>query len=104
MPGKLRKSHLVAGASLAAILLVSGCSTMQPSTSNVVNLEGTDFTQSMKSNSQCENYILGFIGPFGNKDLPKAASEAGIENIKYVDYSQRYFILFSQRCVTVHGK
>lgn len=88
---------------LAMTAFISGCATMVPNTGNFVDLRGTDFRQAKQARS-CEFYILGFIGPFGGmRDIVLTARKGNIQDVRAVEYSNHYYVLFGQQCVTVTG-
>ena len=90
--------------SLIFILGLTACSTMETPAVNMIDMKTTDFSKTMKKGESCQNYILGFIGPFGDASVVNAAKDAEISKIEVVDYKYTYFILFSQKCVCVYGQ
>lgn len=96
-----KKTKLLAGLALAAGI-VSGCSTVHPAVSNVVDLKGTDFRQEMKSGQACEYYVL-FFGPFGSRDLAAAARKGDVKDLRLVEYKSDFYGLAGRHCVSVRG-
>lgn len=96
-----KSAKLILALTLTA-LLTAGCTTIQPTAINSVDITGTDFTQEMKKGQACENYVL-FFGPFGTRDIGHAARKADIKEIKLVDYSNHFYLLFAQNCVNIRG-
>lgn len=93
---------------LAAFLIVgsfaTGCSITQPNTGNMTDLDNVDFSDNLKTETVCANYLLGFIGPFGDHSIPEAAKSGGISKVKYVDYEHRHFVIVRQACANVYGE
>lgn len=85
------------------IIGLSGCATTQSPVSNVTDLKNADFSQNMKVGQSCANYILGFIGPFGDASIVTAAKNAGLSKVEVVDYKSAWYVLFSQNCVVAYG-
>jgi hypothetical protein len=92
-------------AAVAAVtLFATGCSLTQPNTGNMTDLDNVDFSENLKKESACANYLFYIFGPFGDRSVPDAAQRAGISKVKYVDYELRNYVIVQQRCANVYGK
>lgn len=87
-----------------AVVGLSGCATMLTPVTNVADLKNADFSQNMKRGQSCANFILGFIGPFGDASIVEAAKDAHISKVKVVDYKSTWYVVLAQRCVVVYGQ
>lgn len=98
---KKNKLLILAGLALTAVI-ASGCTTIHPAVSNVVDLKGTDFRQEMKAGQACEYYVL-FFGPFGSRDLTTAVRAGDIKDLRLVEYKSDFYVLGGRHCVKVRG-
>ncbi len=88
---------------LVGVLL--GCTTNSPRVMNTIDITKSDLTDSrIQKSKDCTYYVLGFVGPFGDRSVIDATRKKYIKDIQYVDYSFGYFILWSQSCIEVYGK
>lgn len=87
-----------------AMFSLAGCATMITPVTNMANVKNVDFSQDMKRGQSCANFILGFIGPFGNASIVEAAKNAQISKVKVVDYKSTWYLVLAQRCVVVYGQ
>ena len=87
----------------AATMLVSGCTMVNPSSGNMINITGVNLTSNMKKGEDCAIVVLG-IGPFGeHPSAIAAARNGGITRTAYVQYKDTNFVVFGQSCIDVYG-
>ncbi|MFA9461698.1 TRL domain-containing protein [Thiohalorhabdus sp. Cl-TMA] len=96
---QLKKLVVVGVAGLA----ITGCSTKTSPVVNTNNFQTTDFSKEFQKGKACANYLLGFIGPFGDASLVEAAKNGNISNVEVVDYRWSYYVLLGQDCVIAYG-
>ena len=82
-------------------LLMSGCTITRTPSINTTKEIPIDLGNT--SNKVCSVSILGFIGPFGDNSVAKAARDAGITTVTYYEKTYHYFILWGESCNTVYG-
>lgn len=102
MSSSLKKIHL-----LVAVLLLGGifgCTLEGSPALNVTDIKSVDFSKPMKNGEACATYILGIFGPFGDPSLMNAVKNGDISKVQVIDYKNKGYVLFSQRCLEVYGK
>jgi len=99
---QFKKAHL-----LAAILVLGslfGCTLEESPVINVTDIKSVDFKKPMRNGESCATYVLFFFGPFGDPALMNAVKNGDISKVQVVDYKNKNYFLFSQRCIEVYGK
>ena len=86
--------------------VIIGCSIAESPITNTVDLTNTDFinAKDFKEAKACEFFILGIIGPFGNKQIIKAIQENYIKKVYAVDRYYANYIFVQEICVFVYGE
>ena len=80
-----------------------GCSLEETPSLNITDLKSVDFSKPMIKGEACATYVLGF-GPFGDPSLLNAVRNGSISKVDVIDYENKGYLLFSQRCIEVYGK
>ena len=92
-------------ASVAAMLLTTGCTYKTSSQIATLDLNKVDMTEigTMKSGEACQSWFLIF--PTGlDSTTRRAAQNAGISHIEYQEDTSRNYLIGGSKCVTVYGK
>lgn len=74
---------------------------------NQADLQNVNFAELLeqKSNKSCQSLLFGFIPIQTEASVAKAAWEAGIEKVSYVETSRTYVLpIMSENCVIVYGE
>lgn len=85
------------------VMVVSGCSLAISPAVNSVQLSEVDLSKATKEGQNCAYYVLGFIGPFGDMSIKRAADTGGITKVDLIDYESGWYLLYSNKCVKVYG-
>ena len=90
--------------SVAAMLLVTGCSYKTSAGLSNVDISKTDMTKidSLKMGESCQSRFLIFPTGF-DATANSAAKNAGISKIEYQEISDTFYFLGSSRCIKVYG-
>lgn len=86
-------------------LLLAGCvSTPVINQANLQNVNFADLLQ-QKTNQACQTMLFGILPVESQASIAKAAWEAGIEKVSYVENSTTYaFPFMTQKCVIIYGE
>jgi hypothetical protein len=88
---------------LFMVFALSGCAGTITPTTNVVGTSGIDTSHVRRAGNACSYYLLGFIGPFGDNSVMRAAKDNGLSKVLYYDQSREYYFLFGRICNRVYG-
>ena len=91
---------------LLGLLTFAGCTYVNTPVLNQADLTAVNFTElkNQKTNTSCQTHI--FVFPVSTKkSVAKAAWEANISKVSYVEHSALSVpLLFNQECVVVYGE
>lgn len=89
---------------ILSLVLLGGC--VSTPVINQADLQSVNFAELLdqKSNKSCQSLLFGFIPIETEASVAKAAWEAGIEKVSYVETSHTYMLpIMSENCVIVYG-
>lgn len=87
------------------LLMLTGC--VSTPVINQANLQNVNFADllNQKTNQACQTMLLGILPVESDASIAKAAWEAGIERVSYVETSTTYVLPFmTQKCVIIYGE
>lgn len=90
---------------LLPLLILTGC--VSTPVINQANLQNVNFADllNQKTNQACQTMLLGILPVESDASIAKAAWEAGIEHVSYVENSTTYVLPFiTQKCVIIYGE
>ena len=87
---------------VACMFLSTGCAVIDHNVQNRIDATDINFAN-LKKGTDCQIWVLGLF-PLTDSDIDQAAKEANIKKLKYVEYNDGYYILFSKSCVVVYGE
>ena len=88
-----------------SLLILTGC--VSTPVINQANLQNVNFADLLeqKTNQACQTMLFGILPVEPQASIAKAAWEAGIEKVSYVENSTTYALPFmTQRCVIIYGE
>jgi len=91
---------------ISAMLLATGCTYKASNARLNLNLANVDMAkiEKMKRGEACVSYFLGIIPLSTDATIRKAAQEAGIKTVEYVENTSSFYLIYSDRCVVVYGE
>ena len=86
--------------------VIIGCTYNTSPVTNTVDLNSKDFSnaKNFKEVKECEYYLIGILGPFGNAQIFKAIQKNSIKKVYAVEKSHANFIIVQRNCVFVYGE
>lgn len=90
---------------IGGLFVLSGC--VSTPVINQANLQNVNFADllNQKTNRACQTMLFGILPAETDVSIAKAAWEAGITHVSYVENSNIYlFPLMTQHCVIVYGE
>lgn len=90
---------------VGCLFMLSGC--VSTPVINQANLQNVNFADllNQKTNRACQTTLFGILPAETEASIAKAAWEAGITHVSYVENSSAYlFPLMVQHCVVVYGE
>jgi len=90
---------------IAPFILLTGC--VSTPVINQASLQDVNFADLLeqKTNHACQTMLFGILPVESEASIAKAAWEAGIEKVSYVENSTTYALPFmTQKCVVIYGE
>lgn len=87
------------------LFILTGC--VSTPVINQSNLQNVNFAEllNQKTNQACQTMLFGILPVESQASIAKAAWEAGIERVSYVENSTTYaFPFMTQKCVIIYGE
>ncbi len=88
-----------------SLLVCAGC--VSTPVVNQANLQNVNFAELLqqRTNRACQTLLFGFLPIGSGASVAKAAWEAEIEKVSYVETSTLYLLPFAtQQCVIIYGE
>lgn len=91
--------------SLIVPVLLSGCAFSTPIT-NTTDLSKVDFSNSyeFKQGTDCSYSLLGILPITSGARFIKAAQDANLTKVHFVEHGYEYYLLFGRQCIRVYGE
>ena len=82
---------------------LSSCTASITPTTNIITSSGINASEVQRMGSACSFSLFGILGPIGDNSVIKAAKEAGIRKIVYIDQTQEYLVMFTRTSNRAYG-
>ena len=91
--------------SLTSLLLLGACATRVVPITNSVDTTHIDYSNAsqIQAGQSCQDFVLGIFPVGDDMSLFDAIERAGIRRVTMLEYGVTNHVVFTERCVIVHG-